>query len=148
MNIDSIEMSYLVILFRWYWLNRLQRCPWQRQFFKNSSRQRCGSGRFFKNSSRQRSGGGRIFLRTLKKCMKLIEFQCLQVKQPETEWIWWSSTNISGPIQSWQWNLEHFFKKHRGSGNFSAAMDISDRLWWIGNKWLWREWISMSSRNE
>ncbi len=30
-------------------------------------------------------GSGRIFLRTLKKCMNLIEFQCLQVKQPETE---------------------------------------------------------------
>jgi len=30
-------------------------------------------------------GSGRIFLRTLKKCMNLIEFQCLQVKQPETK---------------------------------------------------------------
>ncbi len=38
------------------------------------------------------------------------------MKHPETEWIWSSRTDISGPIHPWQWNLKKFFENHRGSG--------------------------------
>ncbi len=98
-----------------------QRCPWRR-----------GSARFWKKII-----AAAFFSRTLKNCMNLVEFQGLQMKHPETKWIWWTSTNISGPIQSQQWNSKNFFKNHSGSGavtffnkrsrrgRFSTAMDIS-----------------------
>ncbi len=104
-----------------------QRCPWRRC----RCRHRCRAATAVAVVGRLRQVLEKViaaafFSRTLKNCMNLVEFQCLQMKHPETEWIWWSSTNISGPIQSRQWNLEHFFENHRGSG--AVRFFISHRV--------------------
>jgi hypothetical protein len=75
------------------------------------------------------------------------------MKHPETKRIWWTSTNIFGPIQSQQWNSKNFFKNHRGSravavgfwknrrggGRFSTAMDICGR-----KKYNWSDGVVCS----
>ncbi len=83
-----------------------------------------GSGAVAVGSGKNHRGSGAVafFSRTLKNCMNLVEFQCLQMKHTETKWIWWTSTNISGLIQSQQWNSKKFFINHRGSG--TVAVDF------------------------
>ncbi len=103
-------MRYSIISYVLFRCHYNERCPWRR------CRCRCRVATVVAVAVRLRqvleeviAAAAAFFSRTLKNCMNLVEFQCLQMKHPETEWIWWSSTNISGPIQARKWNLEHFF---------------------------------------
>jgi hypothetical protein len=70
-----------MMLFFFLWS---QRCPWRRY------RDRRGVGGSVAVGFRKKHRGSdavavAFFSRTLKNCMNLVEFQCLQMKHPETK---------------------------------------------------------------
>ncbi len=77
-----------------------QRCPWRRCRFHHHCRDHRGGGGAvvagFGKSHRgsgvvavgfgkNHRGSGNIFFEDIENCMNLVEFQCLQIKHPETE---------------------------------------------------------------
>ena len=77
-----------------------------------------------------------FFSRKLKNCMNLIEFQCLHMKYSEIEWIWCSSTNISGSKRSRQWNSKYFLENHGGGGAAAVSLfyDASRQVFFISHR--------------